>query len=198
MKVVELAGGRSPETDRQDRGGNADHGSGGAGEEVSASVSVLPHVRARVADPELAADLVRRYRAGERLGDLATRYAVATATVGRWLLLCGVELEARGRRPELPPAAAGIVVSRLRAGGYTAAEVARLIDQSAATVDRLELWGRIARWPVDEHGRRDYDGLTELARRLTRAGLLRVEVAELLDLSLPTVRRLLGGTEVAA
>ena len=51
---------------------------------------------------------------------------------------------------------------------------------------------------MDEHGRRDYDGLTELARRLTRAGLLRVEVAELLDLSLPTVRRLLGGTEVAA
>lgn len=198
MEVVEVPGGRSPETGNDCRDGNADHDRQGLRGEVTASVSVLPHVRARVADPELAADLVTRYLAGERLASLADRYGTSTTTVGRWLLLCGVELEPRGRRPELPPAAAGIVVSRLRAGGYTATEVARLIDQSSATVDRLELWGRIARWPVDEHGHRDYDGLTELARRLTRGGLLRVEVAALLDVSAPTVRRLLSDAEAAA
>ncbi len=184
---------RSPETFEEGRGGNADPvATDRSGVVVRVSDGRGPG-RSRVEDPTLAREVVARYEAGETLLDLAGSYAVSVRTVTRWLLRNGITPRPRGRRPELHAEVAGLVVRRLRTEGRTLAEVAELLGVSIATVDHLTLVGHVAHWPRNDFGFRTYDELMPVAARLHAAGMPRREVARLLDLSIPTVRKLLAG-----
>lgn len=184
---------RSPETVEEGRGGNAGRGRADRSGVVVRVTDGRGPGRSRVEDPALAREVVARYEAGETLLHLAGSYDVSVRTVTRWLLRNGVTPRPRGRRPELHAEAAGLVVRRLRAEGRTLAEVAALLGVSIATVDHLTLIGDLAQWPTDVHGHRSYVELLAVAARLHAAGMPRREVARVLDLSIPTVRKLLAG-----
>lgn len=189
---MELAA-RSPETEKDGWGGNADRDRADRNGVVVRVSDGRGPGRSRVEDPALAREVVARYEAGETLLDLARSYDVSVRTVTRWLLRNGRTPRPRGRRPELHAEVAGLVVRRLRTEGRTLAEVAELLGVSIATVDHLTLIGELAAWPTDVHGHRSYVALIPVATRLHAAGMPRREVARLLDLSIPTVRKLLVG-----
>lgn len=90
----------------------------------------LPQARHRHLSAKVAARLVERYRAGDRVNDLAADYKIHRATVMAHLRRAGVP-KYSGWTEETT-----VEAKQLRAQGMTIAEVAAKLERSRSTVQR--------------------------------------------------------------
>lgn len=105
-------------------------GAKGSSVEGGSAIHTLPTSRHRHLPSSEAAELVARYRGGERIKDLAARYKIHRSTVMAHLRRGGV-LKHRGWTDETTAEA-----KKLRAAGLTIVEIAAKLDRPPSTVHR--------------------------------------------------------------